>query len=74
MVGHGQVECPFAKLYLIFLDHSFNYFNVMTTGMASREIHWPKAVNCWLPQANYILSSLGITSDYEDYRKSWCMI
>ncbi|KAJ7899829.1 hypothetical protein B0H13DRAFT_2029329, partial [Mycena leptocephala] len=46
----------------------FDYFNVMTTGMASREIHWPYAANSWLPQANYILNGLGINSDYDNYR------
>ncbi|KAJ7036951.1 hypothetical protein C8F04DRAFT_1093910 [Mycena alexandri] len=46
----------------------FDYFNVMTTGMASREIYWPDAVSCWLPQANYVLSGLEIDSDVEAYR------
>ncbi|KAJ7189985.1 hypothetical protein GGX14DRAFT_55672 [Mycena pura] len=36
--------------------------------MASREICSPQAVDCWLPQANYILSNLGINSEYESYR------
>ncbi|KAJ6536961.1 hypothetical protein B0H19DRAFT_380106 [Mycena capillaripes] len=46
----------------------FDYFNIMTAGIATREIHWPHAANSWLPQANYIFSSLNITSNYEHYR------
>ncbi|KAJ7610503.1 hypothetical protein FB45DRAFT_1038070 [Roridomyces roridus] len=47
----------------------FNYSSNSTImGMASRSIHWPKAVNSWLPQANFMLSSLGVTSEYEHYR------
>ncbi|KAJ7723923.1 hypothetical protein B0H16DRAFT_331112 [Mycena metata] len=46
----------------------FDYFNVTTTGMASREIYWPDAAECWLPQANYVLRGLEIDSDVEAYR------
>ncbi|KAJ6556375.1 hypothetical protein B0H19DRAFT_141744 [Mycena capillaripes] len=46
----------------------FLYSHVITTGTALREIHWPDAASCWLPQANYILKGLGITSEYEQYR------
>ncbi|KAJ7218267.1 hypothetical protein B0H12DRAFT_329554 [Mycena haematopus] len=46
----------------------FNYCNVATTGMATREIHSPHVAIQWLPQANYIFSGLGITSDLEHYR------
>ncbi|KAF8173527.1 hypothetical protein K438DRAFT_133768 [Mycena galopus ATCC 62051] len=46
----------------------FNYGNIATTGMATREIRSPLVANNWLPQANYILSSLDITSNFKDYR------
>ncbi|KAF7328407.1 hypothetical protein MVEN_02556400 [Mycena venus] len=46
----------------------FDYFNIMTAGIATREIHWPHAANSWLPQANYVFSSLNISSNYERYR------
>ncbi|KAJ7168939.1 hypothetical protein C8R46DRAFT_242813 [Mycena filopes] len=46
----------------------FDYFNVMTTGMASREFSWPETDNCWLAQANSIFSGLDVDADLEDYR------
>ncbi|KAJ7050655.1 hypothetical protein C8F01DRAFT_1067498 [Mycena amicta] len=39
----------------------------MLNGVASREIYWDSAAEWWLPQANYILRSLGIHSKYEKY-------
>ncbi|KAF7374283.1 MFS general substrate transporter [Mycena sanguinolenta] len=46
----------------------FNYSSVKTTGMATREIQSPHVAIDWLSQANYILSGLGIISDFEHYR------
>ncbi|KAJ6512553.1 hypothetical protein C8R45DRAFT_1152250 [Mycena sanguinolenta] len=46
----------------------FNYSSVGTTGMATREIQSPHVTIDWLSQANYILSGLGITSNFENYR------
>ncbi|KAJ7790709.1 hypothetical protein B0H14DRAFT_3161274 [Mycena olivaceomarginata] len=46
----------------------FLYSSSITTGSAWREVHWPDAASHWLPQANYILKGLGITSNYDQYR------
>ncbi|KAF7374275.1 hypothetical protein MSAN_00310500 [Mycena sanguinolenta] len=46
----------------------FNYSSAKTTGMATREIQSPHVAIDWLSQANYILSGLGIISDFEHYR------